>query len=508
MKKVSRTISGVTPVAVMAKPFPCPGKCVYCPSSPDAPKSYTVESPAVLRARKCDFDAKRQVEFRLKTLAEMGHTRDKVELIVMGGTFLAYPQEYQYQFIKGCYEALNGVSSISLEEAKKSNETADHRCVGLCIETRPDYCGEEEIGRMLEFGATRVELGAQTLDDDIHNLTKRGHGVSEVILATRLLRDYGFKVYYHWMPGLPGSTREHDLELSQKLFDDAQFRPDGLKLYPTLVVVGSELESWYLNKRYKPYEDKQMIDLLADIKTIIPKYVRVPRLMRDIPSRFILAGSRDLALRGTVRKRMSELGVQCKCIRCREYGHRLRDGWVVGQPHLIRLDYETYGGREVFLSYEDENETLFGLLRLRILNSCKTSHNARYPGDGDLEVGGTHSYPSTLLSACTSTSPRQTLNPLPSSEKNFIRDYSGYHGSSSAFIRELHVFGTEVPLGKRQGQAAQHRGLGESLLREAERIAGEEFFVRGLRILSGTGARDYYRPLGYSSKGAYMVKEL
>jgi len=434
-------------VAVMAKPFPCPGKCVYCPSSPEAPKSYTVESPAVLRARKCDFDAKRQVEFRLKTLADMGHAEDKVELIIMGGTFLAYPQEYQFQFIKDCYDALNGSPCASLEEAKKLNETAEHRCVGLCIETRPDFCGEKEIKRMLAFGTTRVELGVQTLDDDIHRLTRRGHGVAEVISATRLLRDYGFKVYYHWMPGLPGSTPQHDLELSAKLFDDDHFRPDGLKLYPTLVVEGSELENWYRDNRYQPYDNEDMINLLMDIKTLIPKYVRIPRLMRDIPSKFIVAGTKDLSLRGTIRKRMSQAGMRCHCIRCREYGHRLRDGWAIGESRLNRLDYETCGGKEIFLSYEDEEETLFSLLRLRINDKL-------------------------------------------------------------ALVRELHVFGPEVPLGKKQEQAAQHKGLGEKLLREAERIATEEFQAKRVNILSGVGARDYYRSLGYSLEGAYMVKEL
>jgi len=439
----------------MAKPFHCPGKCVYCPGSPGAPKSYTIESPAVLRARKCNFEPGRQVEFRLKTLADMGHVEDKVELIIMGGTFLAYPQEYQYQFIKDCYDTLNGVSSADLEKAKKLNETAEHRCVGLCIETRPDWCGEEEIQRMLEFGTTRVEIGVQTLDDDIHRLTRRGHGVAEVVSATRLLRDYGFKVYYHWMPGLPGSLPEHDLELSRKLFDDEYFRPDGLKLYPTLVVAGSELENWYRDSRYHPYEDEEMIDLLVDIKTLIPKYVRVPRLMRDIPGKFIIAGCRDLALRGSIRKRMNELGIRCKCIRCREYGHRSRDGWPIGQPELTRLDYETYGGREIFLSYEDENETLFGLLRMRV-----NSESSPLKGEGRVRV------------------------------------------------RELHIFGPEVPLGERQGQAAQHHGLGGKLLREAERIAREEFFVGKLSVLSGVGAREYYRSLGYILEGAYMVKEL
>jgi elongator complex protein 3 len=447
MKKASRTISGVTPVAVMAKPFPCPGKCVYCPSSPEAPKSYTVESPAVLRARSCGFDAKKQVEVRLKTLAEMGHAQDKVELIIMGGTFLSYPRDYQYQFIKDCYDALNGIPSDSLEEARKLNENTEHRCVGLCVETRPDFCGEEEIRSMLEFGTTRVELGVQTLDDEIHCLTKRGHGVTEVISATRLLRDYGFKVHYHWMPGLPGSTPEHDLELSQQLFEDKRFRPDGLKLYPTLVVRGSELASWYRDNRYRPYGDEEMIDLLMAIKALIPKYVRISRLMRDIPGKFIIAGSRDLALRGTIRKKMEQTGLRCSCIRCREYGHRLRDGWTIGEPWLTRLDYETLGGREVFLSYEDDNETLFGLLRLRI-------------------------------------------------------------NGNKALVRELHIFGPEVPLGGRLERAAQHHGLGERLLREAERIAKDEFKADKLSVLSGVGAREYYRSLGYGPEGAYMGKEL
>ena len=446
MKKASRTISGVTPVAVMAKPFICPGRCVYCPSSPEAPKSYTVESPAVLRARSCGFDAKKQVEVRLKTFADMGHARDKVELIVMGGTFMFYPRDYQYQFIKDCYDALNGITSSCLEEARRINENAEHRCVGLCIETRPDFCGEAEISSMLDFGTTRVELGVQTLDDEIHCLTKRGHGVAEVISATRLLRDYGFKVHYHWMPGLPGTTPEHDLELSRKLFEDERFRPDGLKLYPTLVVKGSELESWYRDNRYQPYSEEEMIDLLMAIKALIPKYVRISRLMRDIPIKFIIAGCKDLALRATIRKKMDQTGLRCSCIRCREYGHRLRDGWAVGEPRLIRLDYEAWGGKEVFLSYEDENETLFGLLRLRI--------------------------------------------------------------NEKAVVRELHIFGPEVSLGGRLERAAQHRGLGERLLREAERIARGEFMADNLLVLSGVGAREYYRSLGYGLEGAYMTREL
>ncbi len=454
MRKISRTISGVTPVAVMGKPIGCPGECIYCPAFPDAPKSYTPESPAVLRAKICNYEPRRQVEKRLMILSNMGHPSDKVELIIMGGTYLAYLKEYQYQYIKNCYDRLNGNETPSLEAAKQTNETAEHRCVGLCIETRPDWCREEEVKRMLEFGATRVEMGVQTLDDDIYRLVKRGHTVAEVVRATKLLKDYGFKVYYHWMPGLPGSSPEHDLELSQELFANDRFRPDGLKLYPTLVVAGTELETWYRDDRYQPYPMDEMADLMMNIKTLIPNYVRISRVMRDIPSKFIVAGCKDLALRSALKKRMEEIGVRCNCIRCREYGHRLRDGWKIGEPYLRRVDYEASGGKEVFLSFEDEDETLFGLLRMRVASSAV--------GNEDL-----------------------------------------------AMVRELHVFGSEVPLGEKRVGATQHRGLGGQLLKEAERIARDEFQARRVAIISGVGAREYFRSeCGYELDGAYMVKGL
>jgi len=459
MKKFARTISGVTPVAVMTLPMECPGQCLYCPTYPDAPQSYTPESPAVLRAKKCDYDASQQVRLRLRILSEMGHPTDKVELIVMGGTFLAYPGDYQYRFIKECYDALNGVESPTLEEAKRLNETAKHRCTGLCIETRPDWCRQEEIDRMLEFGTTRVELGVQTLDDEVYRLVRRGHKVEDVVKATTLLREHGFKVYYHWMPGLPGSTPQEDLELSRKLFADDSFKPDGLKLYPTMVVEGTELERWYQEGRYQPYDVNTMINLLVGIKTIVPRYVRISRVLRDIPSKFIIAGCRD-SLRDMIKQRMSREGVECKCIRCREYGHRLQDGWEIGEPHLARIDYEASGGREVFLSFEDGNETLFSLLRMRIQSK-----------------------------------------PIPALSQKL--------DGNLALIRELHVFGPEVPLSQQKPEAAQHKGLGKALLQEAERIAADEFQAPQMVVLSGTGAREYYRTeFGYSSLGAYMIKKL
>jgi len=459
MKKLVRTISGVTPLAVMTKPLKCPGECVYCPTYSNIPKSYTPESPVVLRAKQYDFDAATQVKMRLKVFSGMGHPTDKVELIVMGGTFLAYPKNYKYEFIKDCFDALNGEISSDLEEAKRLNEQADHRCIGLCIETRPDFCSKVEIDQMLEFGATRVELGVQTLDDEIHRLTRRGHTVEDIIRATRILKEHGFKVYYHWMPGLPGSTPEKDLELSERLFDDSSFRPDGLKLYPTMVVEGTELEKWYLEKRYQPYDDETMIALIAKIKAMVPKYVRIPRVLRDIPAKYIVGGLKD-SLRGPLKARMEKEGTACKCIRCREYGHRSRAGWETGEPRLVRLDYEASDGKEIFLSFEDEKETLFGLLRLRI----------------------------------------QTKPLLQLGEET---------SKNTAIIRELHIYGPEVSLKKRNPGAAQHKGLGKALIKEAERIAADEYQVKQIAILSGVGAKEYYRSeFGYQEKAKYMVKGL
>jgi len=459
MRKFARTISGVTPLAVMTMPRECPGQCLYCPTYTATPQSYTPESPAVLRARRCNYDGKEQVKLRLKILAGMGHPTDKIELIIMGGTFLANPVDYQYQFIKDCYDALNGQQSATLADAKRLNETADNRCTGLCIETRPDWCGQEEIDRMLEFGATRVELGVQTLSDDIYRLVKRGHEVADVVKATRLLREHGLKVYYHWMPGLPGVTPEEDLALFRQLFTDDRFQPDGLKLYPTMVIEGTELAEWYRDGRYHPYDFDTMIDLLADMKAIVPGYVRIPRVLRDIPAQFIIAGCRD-SIRGVVKEHMKQDGVECRCIRCREYGHRVRDGWEIGEPHLERMDYEAAGGREIFLSVEDEKDTLFGLLRMRIPSG-----------------------------------------PIPA--------LVGKSNGKPALIRELHIFGPELPLHEHNTDAAQHRGFGKTLLLEAERIAVDEFQKQQMVILSGTGAREYYRvEFGYSSQGDYMVKKL
>jgi elongator complex protein 3 len=459
MRKSTRTISGVTPVAVMTSPMPCPGRCVYCPTYSNMPQSYTPESPAVLRGIDCQFDAEKQVKVRLHSIADMGHPVDKIELIIMGGTFLSTPKEYQYQFVKQCFDALNGTPSASLEEAKKINETAACRCVGLCVETRPDFCGEDEVKRMLEFGTTRVEMGIQALDDDIYRLVRRGHLVADVVQATALLKKYGFKVHYHWMPGLPGSTPEHDLEMARLMFDDERFRPDGLKIYPTMVVEGTELEKWYRDGRYQPYDNSTLINLVAEMKAVVPPYVRISRVLRDIPVKFIVAGYKE-SLRGPVQKMMKEKGLECKCIRCREYGHRAAAGAKMGEPVLKLLDYEASGGREIFLSFEDDRNTLFGLLRLRIQSEA------------------------IPITGFENTAP-------------------------AAIIRELHVYGAEVALKNQNADSAQHKGFGKALLKEAERIAREEFHAPQMLVLSGVGAREYYRTeFGYHLAGDYMVKTL
>ena len=457
MKKLTRTISGVTPVAVMSRPAPCPGHCVYCPDFNDTPRSYTPHSPAVMRAAACDYDPAAQVNLRLRILTGMGHPIDKVELIVMGGTFLSTPVDYQDRFIKACFDALNCVRSETLEEAQRVNETAVHRAVGLCLETRPDICGEAEVARMIDWGATRVELGVQTLDDNIYRIVRRGHGVAAVAEATTRLRQAGLKVHYHWMPGLPGATPETDLELTRELFDNPAFRPDGLKIYPTMVVEGTELEKWHHEGRYQPYSDVVMTTLIADMKKVVPPYVRISRVLRDIPAEYIVGGLKN-SMRDGVQQRLLQQGAACRCIRCREFGHRQRKNLPIGKPSLRRLEYEASGSREVFLSHEDDEGTLFGMLRLS----------------------------------------------LPDSRPPAFRSMAG----RLAVIRELHVYGPEMELGQRDEDSAQHRGYGRELVREAERIAKEEFGADLMAVLSGVGARSYYRDLGYVFDSGYMVKRL
>jgi len=438
LKKPSRNISGVTVIAVMSKPRKCPhGKCLMCPEVEGVPESYTGKEPAARRGLMFNFDPYKQVHNRLKQYYSVGHTPSKIELIIMGGTFLSFPEEYQEWFITKCYQALNdypGASEkdTSLEETQRINETSKHRCVAVVFETRPDWCDTREINNMLRFGGTRVELGVQSLDDNILKNINRGHSVQHTINATRRLREAGLKVDYHVMLGLPGSSFESDKKMFNELFTNPNFRPDGLKIYPTLVIEGTELFDMWKRGAYKPIDDDYVIKLLSEVKTFIPEYVRIKRIMRDIPLTEISAGPKSSNLREKV---WSVMNAKCNCIRCREAGRKK----VVGEIRLVKREYEASGGKEIFLSFESDN-ALIGFLRLRIGKKC--------------------------------------------------------------FVRELHVYGSQVPIGK-VGESWQHKGYGKRLLNEAEKLANHKLY-----ITSGIGVRQYYKKLGYEKEGFYMVKKL
>lgn len=448
MKKPARTISGVAPVAVMIPPKPCKhGTCLYCPAL-NAPQSYTPESPVVMRAKIVGYDSFKQVSDRLDALKKMGHSTDKVELIIMGGTFLNHPVEFQYNFVKGCYDALNGMKSKSLEEAKVANEKAKNRCVALCIETRPDFCSDEEIKRILEFGCTRVELGVQAIDDKIYLKVNRGHTVQEVIDATRRLKEAGFKVGYHLMPGLPDSNLKKDLTMFKKIFSEEKYRPDQIKIYPCQVIKGSGLEKLYSSGKYKPYTKEETEILILKMYSRIPRYCRVMRVMREIPKNYLVAGLTNMDLRNNVEGKIRKEGLKINEIRFREIGFVLTKNLEVSEKLDKKITkYKASGGEEFFIEIINKENILFGLLRLRI-------------------------------------------------------DKRG------AMVRELHVYGPSVGLGIRDKEKYQHTGLGKDLMKEAEKIA-KKSKQKKIRVISGVGVREYYKRLGYIlDKEGYMGKDL
>lgn len=455
MRKPTKTISGVTPVAVVISPRKCPhGTCLYCPSL-NVPQSYTPRSPAIMRAAKLRYDPLKQIVARLKAFKAMGHPTDKIELIIMGGTFLAYPHEYQYKFIKKCYDALNSSRSKNLEQAKKRNEKAQHRCVALCIETRPDFCSDEDIKRMLEFGCTRVELGVQAVDDKIYKINKRGHTVKQVIEATKRLKDAWFKVFYHIMPGLPGSSPRKDLRMFRKLFSDEKFRPDGLKIYPTQVILGSQLVKEFEKKKYEPYSDNELVELLVKMKSKVPEYCRIMRVMREIPPEYLVAGTIRIDLRKVVNDVMKQRGLKCQCIRCREIGFVQRDNPKKKIDMNLKskmIEYKASGGKEIFLEIVNRDNVLFGLCRLRVRKEKK-------------EIKGA--------------------------------------------IRELHVYGQSLPIGERSKNklVSQHKGIGKELVEKAEEIAKNNG-VKELYVIAGIGAREYFYKQGYKLNGPYVSKNL
>ena len=487
--KPVRTISGVAVVSVMTSPAECPhGRCMMCPGGVkfNTPQSYIGFEPAAQRGRQHNYNPYLQVISRVKELEEIGHSVDKVEVIVMGGTFPARNTEYRYYFITNVFKALNDFpeknSEIELsvfsdkkhalkllEKEKLRNERARARCVGLTIETRPDYAMEEHIIEMLQFGATKVEIGVQSVYDEVLETIKRGHTVGDVVRATELLKDSGFKVGYHVMPGLPfkaDKNPEKDVEMFRILFKDERFKPDYLKIYPTLVIEGTELYEWYKAGKYQPYSTEEVVEVIAEAKKFLPEYVRVQRVQRDIPIGMAIGLDKG-NIRQLVKQKMKELGYSCRCIRCREIGHRLMELERVGkkldveevlrEAQLVVRKYKASGGEEYFISYEVESiDALVGFVRLR------------FPKNPFIEC----------LKDC-------------------------------ALVRELHVYGTALPVGyspDRVEKAVQHRGFGEKLLEQAEEIAKERY--DRIAVISGVGVRPYYRKLGYKKQFEYMVKDL
>jgi len=447
--KPTRSASGVAVVSVMTPPHACPhGTCIYCPGGPrfGTPQSYLGTEPAARRAASHAFDPYAQTVARLEQLRTTGHATDKIDFIILGGEFSALDPAFRESFVKRCFDGLNGSVAGDLAEAHARNESAASRCIGLTVETKPDRFVGPEVEVCLAMGTTRVELGVQTTHDDVLRLVNRGHTDADSRAATRGAKDAGLKVCYHMMPGLPGNDADRDLDSFRAIFGDPEYRPDMLKIYPTLVLEGTGLYSMWASGRYRPLTTEEAVELVAEVKAIVPPWVRIQRVQREIGADAILGGPTKGDLRMRAQRRLAEGGRSCACIRCREVGlggRALRREAVV----LHRTEYDASGGREVFLSFENAERTaLVGYARLRLCGA-------------------------------------------------------------GAFLRELRVFGQVVPIDADPGERWQHRGYGGRLLGECERIAREEG-RRELLVTSGVGVREYYRRFGYERRGPYMAKAL
>jgi elongator complex protein 3 len=452
MKPV-RTLSGVTTVTVLTKPYPCPGKCIFCPTDARMPKSYLPDEPGARRGVEHDFDPFGQVSSRLQALESVGHPIDKVELLILGGSWCAYRRDYHEWFVKRCFDAMNGVDSEDVWKAQALNEVAASRNVGLVIETRPTDIKPSELRWLRALGVTKVQMGAQSLDDHILELNQRGHTLDDTINAVALLRAAGFKIVLHWMPNLLGATPASDRADFARLWDD--LCPDEIKIYPTQLLANAELYLYWARGEYTPYTTEELISLIADIKPTIPRYCRVNRVVRDIPSENVVEGNKRTSLRLDIQEELKRRGTACQCIRCREVGKQLV---AADSLRLDDLVYSSGGAEEHFLSFITPEDKLAGFLRLSL------------PGKHSPETG--------------------------------FADLEG-----AAIIREVHVFGQSLPVGAEQDGAAQHAGLGTLLLQRAQEVASEKGFKR-LVVISAIGTRLYYLERGFTRGELYLVKEI
>lgn len=454
-----RTISGVAPVAVLTAPHPCPGTCIFCPDQEEAPKSYLDGEPGVLRAIQNDYDPYDQTWARISALRAIGHPTDKVELLVLGGTWSAYPEAYQNAFLCRCFDAMNetpDAPSATLREAHRRNERAPHRNVGLVIETRPDCITPEEVVRLRRQGVTKVQLGAQSFDDRVLALNRRGHTVADTERAIRLLRLAGFKIVLHWMPNLYGATLASDLADFARIFDVPTLRPDEMKIYPTALLEGTELYHLWEEGAYEPYAEEDLIELMIQCKQLIQPYCRINRLMRDIPADYIVAGTTKSNLRQIVQQRMAKRDLHCRCVRCREV--RGRETVRVDDVTLDVVSYATDVTQERFIQYLTPTGKLAGFLRLSL--------------------------------------PLAPREDLPISD---IR--------TAAMVREVHVYGPAQSLGERRQRGVQHRGLGTQLLETAAAMSRNAGFDR-LAVIAAVGTRVYYRERGFTEGDLYPIRLL
>lgn len=461
--KPIRSLSGVTTVTVLTKPFPCPGDCIFCPDDAELPKSYLKLEPGAARAYENQFDPFQQVSSRLISYDAIGHPTSKIELLILGGSWTAYPEDYQKKFIQRCLDAMNGVPSTSLAEAQSINETVRRRNVGLVVETRPDTITPQALAAMRRMGVTKVQIGAQSFDDHILALNKRGHSAADTLRATALLRAAGFKIVMHWMPNLLGATPASDQEDFQKMWQ-AGYCPDELKIYPTQLVENSQLYQYWLDGAYQPYSTEELIDLIADIKPGIPEYSRVNRVIRDIPASYIVAGSKRSSLRQDVHKEMRRRGTQCRCIRCREIR-----GEQVAEQDLILSDlvYHPHCAEEHFLNYSTPSDHLAGYLRLS------------FPEEVDNES-------------------RQIYQQVQTA----IPELQG-----CAIIREVHIYGQSLQFGVEKDGAAQHAGLGSHLIEQAVQLARTRGFKK-IAVIAAIGTRRYYRDRGFNGGDLYMIRDI
>ncbi len=456
--KPIRTLSGVTTLTVLTKPHPCPGECVFCPTIEGMPQSYLPDEPGARRGLENEFDPYRQVASRLKALHDVGHPTEKIELLILGGSWSAYPKDYREWFLRRCFEAMNGENplddqgDVPLYEVQARNVNAEKRNVGLVIETRPDLINAEELKLLRKQGVTKIQIGIQSMNDEILEKNRRGHDSATTLKATALLREAGFKITAHWMPNLLGSTPDLDKEDFKRLWEENGVNPDELKIYPCQLLNSAPLYGIWQDGDYEPYDETTLLNLLADIKTMVPRYCRINRVIRDIPSTNVIEGSRNTSLRQDVAVEMARRGTKCECVRCREIREQRMEA---GELVYDDFSYRAAGAEEHFLSYNTADDKLAGFLRLSLPND-----------DNALDIDD-------------------------------LKD--------AAIIREVHVYGQSLEVGTEQEGMAQHAGIGKSLIAHAERIAKDHGYQK-IAVIAAVGTRAYYAGRGFELGKLYMVK--